>query len=231
MGLTYADIKEEFKREVNNDKVCQKLYAKIRNGNASYATTGQLSQQIGEDLGRVLRRYAPTVSIDEWDLDDLIPKSLGADHAMVVSACKEVQLNMNKDAGIGLKFKEPKFDWDRVHGLIDELREHPDSFSDIEKSFYDQLENFSRNVSDDAMFSNAQMGWKAGLRTVVIRTADPGCCKWCTMVAGRYYYDEVKDRGNDVWRFHENCKCTIDYYTEKNGEAYRERVKDKPTEE
>lgn len=225
MALKYEDIKKEFMDLVNNDKTCQKLYAQIKNGDASYATTGKLAQQIGKDLGRTLRMHAPLTNIDEWDLDDLIPKSLGLDHSMVATACKEVQENMNKDAGINLKFQEPKFDWDRVQGLITELRDHPDSFSDIEKSFYDQLENFSRNVSDEAMRSNAGLAWRAGIRTVVIRIADAGCCKWCSSVAGKYYYDEVSDTGNDVWRFHENCGCTIDYYTEKNGSVYRERVK------
>lgn len=226
MALKYEDIKKEFQDLVNNDPTVKKLWAKIRGGDASYATTGKLAQQIGKDLGRTLRAHAPLTNIDEWDLDDLIPKSLGLDHSMVTTACKEVQQNMNKDAGVNLKFQEPKFDWDRVNGLIKELRDHPDNFSDIEKGFYDQLENFSRSVSDDAMFNNAGLAWKAGIRTVVVRIADGGCCKWCQSIAGRYYYDEVADTGNDVWRFHENCGCTIDYYTEKNGAAYRERVKD-----
>lgn len=225
MALKYEDIKKEFQDMVNKDPVVQKLFARIKKGNASYATTGKLAQQIGKDLGRTLKMHAPTTSIDEWDLDDLLPKSLGLDHSMVTTACKEVQENMNKDAGVKLKFQEPKFDWDRVDGLIKELRDHPDSFSDIEDAFYDQLENFSRNVSDEAMRDNADLAWRAGMRTVVIRIADANCCKWCTSVAGRYYYDEVRDTGNDVWRFHENCGCTIDYYTEKNGSVYRERVK------
>lgn len=225
MALKYEDIKKEFQNMVNNDPTVQKLWAKIRGGDASYATTGKLAQQIGKDLGRTLRLHAPVANIDEWDLDDLVPKSLGLDHSMVSAACKEVQEKMNKDAGVNLKFQEPKFDWDRTQGLIKELRDHPDSFGDIEKSFWDQLENFSRNVSDEAMRSNADLAWRAGMRTVVIRIADAKCCKWCNEVAGRYNYDEVRDTGNDVWRFHENCGCTIDYYTEKNGSVYRERVK------
>lgn len=225
MALKYEDIKKEFMDMVNNDKTAQKLYAQIKKGNASYATTGKLAQQIGKDLGRTLRMHAPLINIDEWDLDDLIPKSLGLDHAMVTTACKEVQENMNKDAGINLKFQEPKFDWDRVDGFIKELRDHAENFSDIEKGFYDQLENFSRNVSDEAMRDNANLAWRAGMKTVIIRIADAKCCKWCSSVAGRYDYNEVKDTGNDVWRFHENCGCTIDYYTEKNGSVYRERVK------
>ena len=77
MALKYEDIKKEFQDMVNKDPVVQKLFAKIKKGNASYATTGKLAQQIGKDLGRTLKMHAPTTSIDEWDLDDLLPKSLG----------------------------------------------------------------------------------------------------------------------------------------------------------
>lgn len=225
MALKYEDIKKEFIKTVDSDKTCIDLYKKIRSGDASYATASKLAQRIGSDLGKVLMKHAPVQSIDEWDLDDLLPKALGLDHRMVSEACKQVQEKMNKDAGVGIKFKEPKFNNDKVQGLIKELRDNP-GFTNIEKSFYDQLENFSRSVADDAVMANANVMWAAGVRTVVVRVAEAGCCKWCDQMAGRYYYDEVSDSGNDVWRFHENCHCTIDFYTERNGSVYRERVKE-----
>lgn len=224
MALTYEDIKQEFIDTVNGDKVCQELYANIRKGDASYKTGSKLAVRIGECLGKVLKKYAPTTSIDEWDLDDLLPKSLGLDHNMVSTACRQIQEQMNKDAGLGIKPKEPKFDWDRVNGMITELREHPDTFEDIEKSFYDQLCNFSQSVVDYAIRDNMQLMARAGVKTQVIRQAEFRACPWCREVAGTYDYAEVKDTGNDVWRRHENCRCTIDYITERNGSMYRERT-------
>ena len=224
MGLKYEDIKQEFIDTVNNDPKCQELYNKIRKGDASYKTGSQLAIRIGENLGKVLKKYAPKTSIDEWDLDDLLPKSLGLDHSMVATACKQIQTKMNKDAGLGIKPKEPKFNWDRVNGMISELRDHPDTFGDIEKSFWDQLVNFSQNVVDDSIRDNAQLMARAGIRTLVIRQPDFKACEWCRDVAGTYDYAEVKNQGNDVWRRHENCRCTIDYITERNSGFYTERV-------
>lgn len=224
MALRYEDIKQEFIDTVNADKVCQSLYKKIRSGDASYKTGSQLAVRIGESLGKVLKRYAPTTSIDEWDLDDLLPKSLGLDHSMVSTACKQIQEQMNKDAGLGIKPKEPKFNWDRVQGLITELREHPDTFGDIEKSFWDQLVNFSQNVVDDSIRDNMQLMARAGIRTQVVRQAEFKACEWCRDVAGTYDYAEVKDTGNDVWRRHENCRCTIDFISDRNSSFYSERV-------
>ena len=178
MALKYEDIKQEFINTVDNDKTCLKLYAKIRSGDASYATASQLAARIGEDLGKVLQKYAPTTSIDEWDLDDLLPKSLGLDHRMVTTACQQVQEKMNKDAGLGVKYQKPKFVLDRVQGLITELRENPD-FTNIEKTFYDQLANFSQNIVDDSIRENANFLMRSGSRTMVVRQPEAGACKWC----------------------------------------------------
>lgn len=224
MALKFQDIKQEFQDSVNNDPKCQNLYKKIRSGDASYKTGSQLAVRIGEILGKVLKRYAPTTSVYDWDLSDLLPKSLGLDHSMVATACKQIQENMNKDAGLGIKPKEPKFNWDRVNGMIKELEDHADNFGDIEKSFYDQLCNFSQNVVDDAIRDNMQLMARAGIKTQVVRQAEFKACEWCRDVAGTYDYAEVKNQGNDVWRRHDNCRCTIDFISERNSSFYSERV-------
>lgn len=224
MALKFEDIRQEFIDAVNNDKQCQELYKKIRSGDASYKTGSQLAVRVGENLGKVLKKHAPQTSVYDWDLDDLLPKSLGLDHSIVATACKQIQESMNKKAGLGIKAKEPKFDWNRVNGLISELEDHADNFSDIEKSFYDQLVNFSQNVTDESIRENAQLMARAGIRTLVIRQPDFRACEWCRDVAGTYDYAEVKDTGNDVWRRHENCRCTIDFVTERDSNFYSERV-------
>ena len=224
MALKFEDIREEFVKTVDSDKVISDLLKKIRSGDATYATVNKLAARVGDDLGKVLMRYAPTQNIDEWDLDDLIPRSLGLDHNIIATACKQMQENLNKDAGLGIKPKEPKFNWDRTQGIIDELRKHPDTFEDIEKSFQDQLVNFSQNIVSDSIRDNAQMLARAGVKTMVIRQAEFKACQWCRDVAGSYDYADVKDTGNDVWRRHENCRCTIDFITEYNGSMYRERT-------
>ncbi len=43
-----------------------------------------------------------------------------------------------------------------------------------------------------------------------------GCCAWCSRIAGRYDYEDVRDKGNDVFRRHERCRCTVDYVCDGN---------------
>ena len=223
MALKFEDIRNEFYQAIIDDKQAQRYFKLIQEGRATYETGNRFAWRVGECLAKTLRRHAPLESIDEWDVEDLIPKSLGLDQAIVVDACKQIQDKMNKDAGLGIKFQEPKFDGNRAYGIVDELRNNP-QFTNIEKSFYDQLVNFSQNIVDESIRTNADTLYRAGVRSFIIRTVEAKCCDWCEEVAGTYDYNEVKGKGNDVWRRHENCHCTIDFITQRNSSFYRERV-------
>ena len=217
--LTYEDIKEPFLETLRNDKRAAYLIKEIEAGRGTYEMASEYAARVGDDLAKVLKARAPLVSIEEWDIENLIPKSLGLDHSMVAYACENVQTALNKDAGLGIKFQPPRFDSDRAFGLVKELEDNPE-FTNIEASFYDQLANFSQNVVDEAIQRNADVITDAGVKAYVVRATEAGACPWCDEVAGIYDYDEVKN-GGDVWRRHENCRCTIEFFTERNGIMYR----------
>lgn len=219
MALTYEDIKEPFLTALNNDRRASYLIKEIEAGRGTYEMASEYAARVGDNLAKVLKARAPLVSIDEWDIDNLIPKSLGLDHSIVTYACENVQTGLNKDAGLGIKFQEPIFDSNRAYGLVTELRDNPE-FTNIEASFYDQLANFSQNIVDDAIKANANVITGAGVKAYVVRATEAGACPWCDEVAGVYDYDEVKN-GGDVWRRHENCRCTIEFFTERNGVFYK----------
>lgn len=211
--LAYEDIKEPFLRALNLDRRASKLIAEIEAGRGTYEMASEYAARVGDCLAKVLRRHAPVESITEWDLDNLIPPALGLDHSIVTYACEQVQTRMNANANLGIRFQAPEFDSNRAYGLVAELRDNPE-FTNIEASFYDQLANFSQNVVDDAIRDNAGLMSRAGVRSLIIRRAEYGACPWCEEVAGTYDYDEVR-RGGDVWRRHENCRCTIDFVVER----------------
>ncbi len=223
MALKYEDIKGLFLDTLAKDAKAQELLTMIDAGTGTYATASAYAARVGDCLASVLKEYAPGTSIAEWDIEDLIPKSLGLDHSIVVNACQTVQDTMNADASLGIEFIEPQFDADRAYGMVTELRNNPE-FVNIADTFYDQLANFSQNVVDDSIRSNASVMNRAGVESKVVRVAEFRACPWCRAVAGTYDYDDVSEKGNDVWRRHENCRCTIDYITERNGARYVERV-------
>ena len=221
--LAYEDIKGPFLEALAADKRAQELLEMINAGTGTYSTASEYAARVGDCLARVLREYAPTTDISEWDLENLIPQSLGLDHSIVVEVCQTVQETLYADAGLGIQYIEPKFDTSRAYGIVTELQNNPE-FVNIENTFYDQIANFSQNVVDESIRSNASMLSRAGIESKVIRVAEHGACPWCIKQQGTYNYEDVRGTGNDVWRRHENCRCTIDFVTERNGARYTERV-------
>lgn len=217
MALTFQDIKGEFLDLVNGDSTCQKYQALSAAGKATYRDASLYAVRVGDLLGRILKRHAPVLDISEWDLEKLIPQALGLNHAMVSEMCGKVQNTMNEDAGLGIRAVSPGFDRSRAYGIVEELRSNP-AFVNIEKTFYDQLTNFTQNVVDESVRENAELQSRAGIKSYVIRTAEYNACEWCQAVEGTYDYQDVKGKGNDVWRRHENCRCTIDYVSERGTE-------------
>ncbi len=47
-----------------------------------------------------------------------------------------------------------------------------------------------------------------GLKPKIIRRTTFKCCEWCDNLAGTYTYPDVP---SDVYRRHENCRCTVIY--------------------
>ena len=210
----FEDIKKAFRKAVDSDAEVRKIYADLQDL-PTYANAMKLANKIGEDLGKVLVKFAPELSVDDLELADILPKALGLDHAQVSAACKEVQEKMNKQAGLGIKYKEPQFNMDKALGLADEIRGITDEDA-LAQALVERVANFSAGVVDDSIYENAGVLARAGVKTILIRTAEANCCDWCEEVAGVYDYFEVKDKGNDVWRRHLGCKCEIDI---DNGET------------
>ena len=221
--LTYNDIREPLIEEIRNDRKARQLYELIHSGSGTYNTASEYAIRVGECLAKMLRQNAPFESVAEWDLENLIPQALGMNHGNVVQACEQVQLALNADAGLGINYVPPTFDGNRAYGLVAELRNNPE-FVNIERTFYDQIVNFSQNVVDGSIRVNANVLSNAGVQSKVIRRPEAGACAWCRAVAGTYDYADVRRTGDDVWKRHENCRCTIDFITERNGSEYRERV-------
>lgn len=212
MALEFADIREEFIKALDEDGVIAWMREALRHNVASYRDASEAAARVGDILGQVLMRHAPVIDITDWDVERLIPSALGFNHEVVSEWCEMVQEELNRKAGIGIRAVRPKFDGDRAYGMVKELRSNPEFFN-IEKTFYDQLTNFTMSVVDHSIHDNADLQSKAGIESYVVRVAEGGACPWCRALVGRYVYSEVKETGNDVWRRHDNCRCTIDWYS------------------
>ena len=191
----FEDIKKAFRKAVDSDAEVRKIYADLQDL-PTYANAMKLANKIGEDLGKVLVKFAPEFQVS--------------------AACKEVQEKMNKQAGLGIKYKEPQFNMDKALGLADEVRGITDE-GELSQALVERIKNFSESVVDDSIHDNASVIANAGVKAYIVRTAEAKCCDWCEEVAGTYDYFEVKDKGNDVWRRHLGCQCDIEFIIDRGG--------------
>jgi hypothetical protein len=87
-------------------------------------------------------------------------------------------------------------------------------YDNFEDSLYMLDEPVVQNllkVVTDTMHENLQVQSNFGLDPTVVRTAESGACPWCRRLSGTYDYADVSERGNDVWRRHNDCRCEITY--------------------
>lgn len=220
MPLTFNDVKSEIASAVNSDYRASVLWTKLHDKGAGYKDAHAYALRVGTVTGNVLKKYQPE-DLSEWDLEDLIPGTLGLNHKMVVAACNEAQRNLNRRARVGIRPQSPDFDGNRAYGLIEAVRQH----GEIGPSFYDQVTNFSQNVVDESIRENADVQAGAGLHPKIVRTAEANCCKWCDDLAGTYDYDDVSATGDPVWSRHDNCRCLIEYVADRRDTVnnYRRR--------
>ena len=210
MSLTFSDVKNEILSAINADYRAGVLWDRLHIKGSGYKDAHAYALRVGTVTGNVLKKYQPE-DIAEWNLDDLIPGTLGLNHNLVAAACTEAQKNLNKKAKIGIRPQEPDFDGNRAYGLVEAVRER----GEIGPLFYDQVTNFSQNVVDQAIHDNAEVQSAAGIHARIVRTAEAHCCRWCSDLAGTYDYDDVKDTGNEVWQRHDNCRCLIEYIADR----------------
>jgi len=59
---------------------------------------------------------------------------------------------------------------------------------------------------------NAEFHYKSGMSPKIIRKETGKCCKWCKNLVGTYRYPDVP---KDVYRRHQNCRCTVEYIPKK----------------
>ncbi len=163
-------------------------------GNALASAYSEIKTEIPETVDEAFSRL-------------ILEDPLKRDYDVVSDAAVAVQQSLNDEAGLGLKAQPPRLNRSRVEGLIKK-------FAGYEKSkdglwlLGAPIVTFSQSVADDTLKKNADFQYKAGLRPRIIRDDAYGCCEWCSRIAGTYNYPNVP---KDVFKRHENCRCTVDY--------------------
>ena len=185
------NVRMRFNNRFYSDPLIRSLYRKVADGGASYAEVQTFAQRTSAICSDVLAGYIPE----------------GMAESEVMAWAEEL---VTPSAHIGIRAQSVPVDYERIGGIASALEAAEDT-AQAESLLRRTSENYARHVGDEAVRRNAAFQRKAGLKPTIRRTSAAKCCAWCAEVAGTYDYADVSRQGNDVWRRHLDCRCTITY--------------------
>ena len=219
-------LKQKILNDIKTDKKALKDYktikSKIKNKTATYLDATNYSKSLGDAVSRHIKsnlnKDISTEELKEFAKSCLAPVYSNVQNTMI-SVCASVQQIYNDKAGIKLKPVEVKRDSSRINHIIDRFND-AEAFEDVEFLIGENVtRSIARGALTDCIMFNAIFHKDSGLKTIITRSDNGGCCEWCSGVAGTFNsYDNLP---KDFWAVHRNCSCTIDYEVQKSNPKIR----------
>lgn len=205
-------INQQFDLKANQNNSLRILLRAAKNNKATYLDANKFAIEIGKILGDVLGDNISSAALPDGRMyynigQRILGSTLRKNHDLIVGFTDDVQRQLNKKAGIGLKVQTPVFNEDRVAGLVNRIDSEA-NFDDVAWMLKEPVVNFTQSVVDDAVKANVEFQAKAGLHPTLTRRVVGKGCKWCRNLAGVYEYPDVPA---DIYRRHENDRCTVEF--------------------
>lgn len=211
-GLLKA-IQDDFQTKFNKSEVISVLYAKVRDGTASYVEANDFALEVGELLASAYQNNISSSILPDGKMyyniaNRIINPTMKNNYNLITEVTEQVQKALNEQAGIGIKPIVPKLNQDRIDGIVNRVSAEG-IFDNVEWILGEPIVNFSQSIVDDSIRENVKFHADAGMTPKIVRKLMGGCCDWCRAVAGTYIYPDVP---KDVYRRHQRCRCTVDYH-------------------
>lgn len=209
-------IKKEFDYEFNNNQSIISLYEKVKEGTATYKEANMFAIEIGDILAKAFQNNLSSDVLPDGKMyyniaKRIIEPMLKNNFDLIVEVTDKVQTALNKSISIRMKAITPKFNNDRVEGIINKVSS-ADKYDEVSWVLDEPIKNFTQNIVDNAIQLNAKFQYDSGLNPKIVRKLAGNCCDWCKQVVGTYTYPNVP---RDVYRRHQRCRCTIEYHVGK----------------
>jgi hypothetical protein len=210
-GLLEA-IQKEFSEAVAGSKTLQSIAEKVADGTATYAEANTYAIEAGDILTNAYLNNLSSGVLPDGKMyyniaSRILPPTMSDEYDLVADVTEAIQQSLNEAVGIGIKAIRPKMNSDTIDRLVNELS-NAASIDDEISNLKDTVGRFSQEIVDRSVKENAEFQGKSGMSPKIIRRVRGGCCKWCISLAGTYRYPDVP---NDVYRRHNNCRCTVEY--------------------
>lgn len=216
-------IEKEFDEKTLSSAKIKKALQSLRDNKATYEDASEFAIEVGEILSDVLRKNITVKILPDGKMyyniaDRILNPAMSKNYNLISDFTVDIQTELNHQAGLRIKGQKAKLNQDRIDGIIERLSAE-DNFDDIKWILDEPMVNFSQSVVDDAVKANAEFHAKAGFNPKIIRKPDRKPCDWCKNLVGEYDYRDVSDKGNDVFRRHDNCRCVVIHEFQKGNSS------------
>lgn len=206
------NIQSDFADRVEESQELAKVLKQVKNGTATYAEAQRYAEALGDILAECYKTHItkdilPTGRLDLDSAQKILRPTLGKNKELIDFVSREVQEELNRQSGIGLKALTPKKNNSRIEGLAQKVSSY-DDYDEAKWVLEESITNYSQSIVDDWVKENAAFQYKSGLKPTIQRIVVGGCCEWCSELAGTYDYPDIP---HDVYRRHRFCRCQVVY--------------------
>lgn len=195
------------------DRRLARLSEKVGKGIANYKDVATVAERVGNHSAKSLKKVLTTDAVPggvmTWNVaEKTVGRQARLQYDLISETAVTVQKSLNQKAGLGLRAVVGDFDEDNIREILGRLSSG-ESLKDLAWILDDPIVRNALSVADSAIRANADLECRSGMRPTVTRMPEYGACAWCEDLAGTYDYDDVRDKGNEVWMRHNNCRCHI----------------------
>lgn len=212
----YELIQAEFELLTARDVQLIGLSARIERGMATTRDISEYSLRLGTHLRTAIEHNVSADVLPNGRMyyniaDKILDQSLRNNYELVNDVAVRIQEAVDKKQDIHIRPQKAEYPAERVRAAVGAASAPDIDEEKMIRRMGSPAENITAGFADDYMQVNAEFRSKAGMQAYIIRDDHSGCCQWCSKQAGKYAYPD--DVPQDVYRRHDNCKCTVEYVT------------------
>ncbi len=197
---------------LKSDKTIHSIIESSIQGSIFYEDAYTYAEHLGNHLAHAFKKSLSSDVLPNGKMyyniaQKVIAPPLENNYKMTAEIAAKVQQELNRQANIGLKAITPKIDRAKIDGFLNRLSNEA-NYDEIAWILDEPVKLLTLSAVDDCIRTNTDFQGKAGLTPKIVRKSENKCCEWCSRLEGEYEYPGVP---KDVYRRHENCRCTVDY--------------------
>lgn len=206
------NIQRDFNSKISKSAKLRSIRKSIESGSATYALANEYAVEVGGILADVFKTHIKSDVLPDGHMyyniaERILTPTLTENHVIVTRVSAEVQEQLNRSVGLGLKGIEAPVNQHRIESIINRVVAE-EVFDDVAWILQEPIVNFTQSSVDETIKANVKFQGESGLSPKIIRTTDADPCDWCKDMAGTYKYPNVPD---GVYARHDRCRCTVEY--------------------